>query len=260
MIENTTKEVLVRLGFDQSKAQEYANESVTTKRIINDNHIFIDGVNRLVYSGDEGARKYYFNLDNLKFPNKAPQLIGEYYDLKETIFLEKDKESFYSTDILKGQFFDNEIKAANRNINRTKEKYPMLIKEGKFSTDTEEMYLKWLNKKQEQQTKPVNPDDVLLKNEYIKIFKNDIGFTLFEKMKGLYSDINTQQADYSFLFDIMQKDGFVICRGVKFVDFLKNFDITITKIDSSKTGNKQKAKLYKSIKEPLEKKHGLSTI
>ena len=105
-----------------------------------------------------------------------------------------------------------------------------------------------------------NKFDEVYKNEFIQIFKNDIGFTLFTKMKGLYSDPNTQQADFSFLFDIMQKDGFVICTGKKFIEFLKDFDICITKIDSSKTGNKNKTKLYNSIKENLQKKHDLSTI
>ena len=105
----------------------------------------------------------------------------------------------------------------------------------------------------------VKPDEVL-ENLHKTIFKNDIGFTIFTKMKEYYSDTKTPQADYSFLFDIMQKDGFAICTGAKFIDFLKEFDICITKIDSFKTGNKQKTKLYNATKEYLQKKHGLSTI
>lgn len=108
-------------------------------------------------------------------------------------------------------------------------------------------------------TEAVKPDEVL-KNPHDKIFKNDFAFTLFDKMKGYYSDTQTPQADYSFLFDIMQKEGFVICTGTKFIDFIKDFDISITKIDSSKTGNKRKTTLYNATKENLQKKHGLSTM
>jgi hypothetical protein len=124
---------------------------------------------------------------------------------------------------------------------------------------TYERYLKEkLN--QPQQTEAIKSDE-LLKNTRETIFKDDFAFTLFDKMKQYYSDTKTPQADYSFLFDIMQNDGFVICTGTKFVGYLvEDFDIKMTKIDSFKTGNKQKTKLYIATKENLQKKHGLSTI
>lgn len=113
-------------------------------------------------------------------------------------------------------------------------------------------------------SQPKKPDaektDGIQKNPHETIFKDDFAFALFEKMKGIYSNTSTSQADYSFLFDIMRKEGFVICTGIKFIEFLSNFDISITKIDSSKTGNKQKTTIYNSIKENLLEKHGLSTI
>ena len=112
---------------------------------------------------------------------------------------------------------------------------------------------------QSKQPEAVKTDEVL-KNPHETIFKNDFAFMLFDKMKGYYSDTHTPQADYSFLFDIMQKEGFVICTGAKFIDFLKDFDISITKIDSAKTGNKRKTTLYNATKENLQKKHGLSTM
>ena len=130
-----------------------------------------------------------------------------------------------------------------------------------FYFDNELKFLKQkrMDIKEPQQPEAVIPDEVL-KNPHDKIFKNDFAFTLFDKMKGYYSDTHTPQADYSFLFDIMQKEGFVICTGTKFIDFIKDFDISITKIDSSKTGNKRKTTLYNATKENLQKKHGLSTM
>lgn len=103
-------------------------------------------------------------------------------------------------------------------------------------------------------------EDYLLKNPNQTIFKNDFAFTLFDKMKGYYNDTSKEQANYSFLFDIMKKDGFVICKGKKFIDFLSEFNISMTKIDSSKTGNKDKAMLYDAIKGNLEQKHKKSTV
>lgn len=100
----------------------------------------------------------------------------------------------------------------------------------------------------------------ILKNPHETIFKDAFAFAIFDKMKTLFTGTKTPQADYSFLFDIMQKDGFVICSGAKFIDFLKEFDISLTKIDSFKTGNKQKTMLYNATKENLQKKHGLSTL
>jgi hypothetical protein len=122
-------------------------------------------------------------------------------------------------------------------------------------------YERFLNEKINQLKQPkTDKSDEVLKNEFNEVFENDFAFTLFNKMKGFYVENNTLQADYSFLFDIMKKEGFIICSGVKFIDFLKGFDICITKIDSSKTGNKQKTLLYNATKVNLQKKHGLSTI
>lgn len=102
--------------------------------------------------------------------------------------------------------------------------------------------------------------DCLLKNPKQTIFKNDFAFTLFDKMKGFYNDASKEQANYSFLFDIMKQDGFVICTGKKFIDFMSEFNISMTKIDSSKTGNKDKAMLYNATKDNLEQKHNKSTV
>jgi hypothetical protein len=138
---------------------------------------------------------------------------------------------------------------------------PLFLSQMKGYFEYIELYHLAISKKgQHQQNEAVKPDE-LLKNPNETIFKDDFAFTLFDKMKQHYSDTKTPQADYSFLFDIMQNDGFVICTGKKFVGYLvEDFDIKMTKIDSFKTGNKQKTKLYIATKENLQKKHGLSTI
>lgn len=203
----------------------------------------------------KSKQRIVFLLDVIQSYKRNLSFLIEKNDLQTAIFTQKRFVKLFNDCIdllIKSQFcidiYKSPLKNDFENVIAT------------FENEININELSLINSLVSKQPEADKPDDVLLKNKYIKIFKNDIGFTLFDKMKGLYSDTNTQQADYSFLFDIMQKDGFVICTGVKFVEFLKDFDITITKIDSSKTGNKQKAKLYKSIKEPLEKKHGLSTI
>lgn len=111
-----------------------------------------------------------------------------------------------------------------------------------------------------QTAKAVNPD-AILKNEFDKIFKNDIGFIIFSKMFELYKPENTHLANFSFLFYAMEKD-FLVCSQTEFVKFLENdkYNVNIEKIDSRQSGTNKKSKLYNSIKETLQKKHNLSTI
>lgn len=148
-------------------------------------------------------------------------------------------------------------------VNFGQEKFLNSMRTYENMRDSHELIIEYLESKKleikaPQQDEGLKPAEVL-KNPDETIFKDDFAFTLFDKMKGLYKDNSTPQADYSFLFDIMQKDGFVICTGIKFIEYLSKLDISMTKIDSSKTGNKLKTKLYNAIKENLQKKHGLST-
>lgn len=109
------------------------------------------------------------------------------------------------------------------------------------------------------ENKPQQPEP-LLKNPHETIFAGDFAFTLFEKMKAFYSGESTDLANYSFLFYVMQKDGFVICRNTDFVKLLPTYNITIDKIDPRQIGTNKKATLYKATKVTLQEKHGLSTI
>lgn len=115
-----------------------------------------------------------------------------------------------------------------------------------------------------QQNETGNADEVL-KNEFDKIFKNDIGFTIFTKMFELYKPENKYLANFSFLFFAMEKE-FLVCTQTDFVKFLENdkYDVNISKIDNRQwyldMNQNKKSKLYNSIKEPLQKKHEKSTI
>ncbi|NGY38864.1 hypothetical protein FQU23_015275 [Flavobacterium sp. XN-5] len=114
-----------------------------------------------------------------------------------------------------------------------------------------------------EQPETNEPDESLLNNQDIKIFKSDIGFTLFTKMFELYKTERTHLANFSFLFFAMEKD-FLVCSQAEFVRFLESeiYDISIGKIDNRhlEWQKNKKAKLYNSIKEPLQKKHEKSTI
>lgn len=179
-------------------------------------------------------------LEILKFIEKETN-----NDLNKLEVLKKDLENFeinfITNEIVESWF--NEIAHNPKSISKLFTRFKEIV----------------INKIEECRTKADQHSETI--NQYDEtIFKNYFAFELFEKMKGLYSGTRTPQADYSFLFDIMQKEDFVICTGVKFIEFLSDFDISITKIDSSKTGNKRKTILYKSTKENLLEKHGKSTV
>ncbi|MBX4206072.1 hypothetical protein KW795_02645, partial [Candidatus Microgenomates bacterium] len=73
----------------------------------------------------------------------------------------------------------------------------------KMLVDKIELALRTNPQQASNQKKPTK-QETLLTNPLEAIFRNDFAFTLFMKMKEIYSDEpKTQQANYSFLFDIM---------------------------------------------------------
>lgn len=212
---------------------------------------------------------YKLNMKTIKFPNSKNPIIFD-IKLKNRIIEHNLQDVLKSMRKNNAAKFEDEIKSLPLNLQkRAIDKWVRSASKAGYLNDTkmfkdEIKYFKEISNhllefELPQQDEVFKPDE-LLKNPDKTIFKDDFAFTLFDKMKGYYIDTSTPQADYSFLFDIMHKEGFVICTGVKFIDYLSKFDISITKIDSSKTGNKLKTKLYNASKEDLQKKHGLSTI
>lgn len=108
----------------------------------------------------------------------------------------------------------------------------------------------------------INKTDELLKNESTKIFKNDIGFSLFVKMFELYKTEKIHLANFSFLFFAMEKE-FLVCNQTDFKEFLRDekYNIDIEKIDNRQLEwqKSKKTKLYNSIREQLQKEHEKST-
>ena len=93
----------------------------------------------------------------------------------------------------------------------------------------------------------------IIEDDLIKIFKNNIGFSIFTKMFELYKTETNDLANFSFLFYAMEKD-FLVCSQTEFRGFLRTekYNIDIEKIDSRQSGNNKKTKLYNSIKEKYQ--------
>lgn len=97
----------------------------------------------------------------------------------------------------------------------------------------------------------------LLKNEYPKIFKNDLAYTLFSIMFNHYEKLKNDNANFSFLYYAMEKE-FLICENqIDFVRLLQTekYDRNINKIDSRQwhldMSKNKKSMLYNSEKDKL---------
>lgn len=155
------------------------------------------------------------------------------------------------------------LKKGYKNNSSTEEqKYRKMLKEW-FSDEKDFINeITPLLKEEPEQFATTKSDEILVKNEDTKIFKNDFSFTLFTKMFELYKNETTHLANFSFLFFAMETD-FLVCSQVEFVKFLEKekYNISIDKIDNRQLEWKisRKAKLYNSIKEALKEKHEKST-
>lgn len=90
----------------------------------------------------------------------------------------------------------------------------------------------------------------IFKNEFPKIFSDGNAYVIFLKLHNVYKTEKTHLANYSFIYNSMYRDSFIICKGTEFINFLnENYDITIDKIDSRQNGrDNKKYKFYNSIK------------
>ena len=133
-----------------------------------------------------------------------------------------------------------------------------LLKKGNKSFDIElnRNNLNTKETKEPQQIETNKPDEVkkeLKKNKYIKIFKNDLGYNIFNKMFECYKDENKDNANFGFLFYAMEKE-FLVCSQTEFIDFVGNeeYEISISKIDSRQSGTNKKSNLYDAIKKSFQ--------
>jgi hypothetical protein len=258
-----TIENLLRNGCNEQEANKLFNTTGSCTYRWNIGNFYVSKLENKFYTGIDFHRKVNFNNGSLLFPVNCPDLIPEYYNLALYEFLQKQKKSLgllYNEVNQTEKFISNEIKRSVDIIDNAKESF-LKRTQHKFESkellvNVYESYIYFLD--QHQQVKMNNTDEVLLKNEDITIFKNDIGFTLFIKMFELYKDEKTELANFSFLFFAMEKD-FLVCSQADFVKFLENekYNISIEKIDNRqfKWQINKKSKLYNSIKETLQKKH-----
>lgn len=190
MIGEINKEALEKLGFEPKRAEELGKEGISTKTIIGDNHIVIDGRTNIVYSDTDGARKYYFENGALKFPAKCDSLREEYYNLKLKLYLNENKATGLTDSDLAKEFHNAEIQHTENEIATTKDKFKTYSKNPEF-TKIKNRYLNWLKSKQlkanNAETKqPVNTDEV--KQQHPKHNPNLWNNDCFELFKYLFDE------------------------------------------------------------------------
>ena len=104
----------------------------------------------------------------------------------------------------------------------------------------------------QQETKT---DNILLENKYHKIFSDDLGYTLFNEWYNQHKTESKELANFSFIYNDLNKDSLVVCSQPDYVEFLSQLNppIIIDKVDSRQQvkGNK-KFKLYNSNKKRFE--------
>lgn len=267
-----TLQNLVDCGLTKKDAIEFLNTKGNYILQSNQGNFFVSEEEKKVYTGIEFYRKTCLNSGDLKFPYNCPDLITEYYDLALSEYLQKQSKLLgllFNEKEQQNKFIDIEISRTKERINSQRE-FLSKMKRLKFSFKENEIeiceaYIQYLKRKKDEVKQPqqIETDEMLLKNQEIKIFNSDFGFTLFIKMYEHYKAENTHLANFSFLFFAMEKD-FLVCNQADFVRFLETekYDISIGKIDNRQLEwqKNKKAKLYNSIKEQLQQKHGKSTI
>jgi|TARA_R110000823_G_scaffold185666_1_gene318087 hypothetical protein len=102
--------------------------------------------------------------------------------------------------------------------------------------------------KKGQQSIETNPNEGELMHP--DIFKKN-GFKIFEKIHSKYKDKKHLVANYSFLFYAMTKDGLIHCSGIKFIEFLASYNVSIDKIDSRQSGKNNRMDYYNEIKSAI---------
>ncbi|HEY9220360.1 MAG TPA: hypothetical protein VIO43_02150 [Lutibacter sp.] len=91
-------------------------------------------------------------------------------------------------------------------------------------------------------------------NPYPHIFSNVLAFNFFEKLFNLFKESDNKMADFSFLYRMMYKDGFILShfKPQMFVNWIDQEPFKIS-LDKLKTLNKcttnKKLQIYSTLKE-----------
>lgn len=167
MIEELTEQKLIEYGFSED----------TIKRIFTlDNYVYqfenypkgtywASGALKKIYSGKDAVRKIYFeNGNNIEFPYYDLNLISEYYDLKQNVYLKKQEiiaGSSFTERSERDKFKAIEMKVCKETIEALKANPQMIqdINGTKERINKFDIYLTWLNDKIEYKIEPANPKD-----------------------------------------------------------------------------------------------------
>ncbi len=91
-----------------------------------------------------------------------------------------------------------------------------------------------------------------IKNNYPRIFANEKAYEFFEKLRVEFESREHTQANFSFVFHRMRKDGLIFdhLKQLEFLDFLSELNINIDRIiPKSQMGNKDfRESIYNQIK------------
>lgn len=105
-----------------------------------------------------------------------------------------------------------------------------------------------------QQSEDDNPYS-LLENEDDSVFADKLGYTLFNKLHDNYKNEINIQANYSYIFIVLKRDKYIICRPIDFINFILKRDIQIDKIDIRQFGKNFRDDYYLSIRDTMRKMH-----
>lgn len=96
----------------------------------------------------------------------------------------------------------------------------------------------------------------ILTNPFENIFLNGVGYSIFNRLHKVYREKSKNYlANYSFLYESLKADKFLICDPKDWITFLaENYDITIEKIDARQSGKSKKTTAYEVIKEYYQEK------
>lgn len=93
--------MIEKLEISKLKKYKFASDSIERlitwdkyeMYLLNDKGVFwASNIANAIYSGTDGERKFYFRQDGVHFPQKNLNLVPEYYTLKETLYIEKQKK------------------------------------------------------------------------------------------------------------------------------------------------------------------------
>ncbi|MBI2721959.1 MAG: hypothetical protein HYX39_07275 [Bacteroidetes bacterium] len=232
MIEPLTADKLKEYGFDNEAITlllTWDNYPYSLQN--NEGSIWACSKEKKIYSGIDALRKRYFSGgNNLSFPYDDLNLVPEYYELGLSKYLKEQKELAGIIFVEKASIEKFRLEQIDQ-CNNVIAHYSNLLKGRSFQNIIKKTkaYLDWLNQADnrvlsEKQPQQVNSQEEVTTpvNKYPRIFVNGWAYDLFEKLRAeIISDAKQQYSDYSFIFQRMINDEYLIqTKHVKLIEFI----------------------------------------